>query len=221
MDAGGWVVIAFGSGVAGLSVLCPHPHSTHDSRLARPVLFFILMHSSLGSSLSPRFWLFASHAEVLGAFLVSRRHFLGAPRVAEAPTHCNSRRCCCFVHPQAKSDFFSPHAGPLLLCILTHWGFPPVFFAFMHWILPDLPTQQFSSADLWIVWSYPSLTGRLWVLHCCSRSPTGWETVISSPKRFVYVFLMISLPRTGCVFPRWWLWLLWSSLHVRNCCKFE
>ena len=194
----------------------PYPlaHSTHVCP------FFTLAHSSLVSSLSPRFWLFASHAEVLGAFLVSRRHFLGAPRVAEAPMHCNSRPYCCFVHPQAKSDLFSPHAGPLLLCILTHWGFP-LIFAFTHWILPDLPTQQFSSADLWIVWSYPSLMGRLWVLHCCSRSPTGWETVIYSPKRFVYVFLMISLPRTGCVFPRCWLWLLWSSLHAGNCCKFE
>ena len=30
MAAGGWAVIAFGSGVAGLSVLCPHTHSTHD-----------------------------------------------------------------------------------------------------------------------------------------------------------------------------------------------
>ena len=32
-------LFSFGSGVAGLSVLCPHPHSTHDSMLALPVLF--------------------------------------------------------------------------------------------------------------------------------------------------------------------------------------
>ena len=39
MAAGGWAVITFGSGVVGLSVLCPHPHSTHDPMLALPVLF--------------------------------------------------------------------------------------------------------------------------------------------------------------------------------------
>ena len=33
-------------------------------------------------------------------------------------------------------------------------------------------------------------------------------------------FLGDLVPRTGCVFPCHWLWLLWSSLHVGNCCKF-
>ena len=33
-------------------------------------------------------------------------------------------------------------------------------------------------------------------------------------------FLGDLVPRTGCVFPRCWLWLLWSSLHVGDCGKF-
>ena len=60
------------------------------------------------------FGLLASHAQALGDFSLTQT-FSGAPRVAEAPTHCNSRPCCCFVHPRAKSELFSPHAGPLLL----------------------------------------------------------------------------------------------------------
>ena len=71
-----------------------HPwsvHSHHDFGFV-----FLLTH---------RFW---------GVFSLTQT-FSGAPRVAEAPTHCNSRPCCCFVHPRAKSELFSPHAGPLLL----------------------------------------------------------------------------------------------------------
>ena len=103
-------IIAFGSGVAGLSAPYPHPHSTHVCP------FFSLTHSSLVSFYTLTTILavwFLTHR--LWAILVSCRHFLGAPRVAEAPTHCNSRPCCCFVHPRAKSELFSPHAGPLLL----------------------------------------------------------------------------------------------------------
>ena len=33
-------------------------------------------------------------------------------------------------------------------------------------------------------------------------------------------FLGDLVPRTGCVFPCCWLWLLWSSLHVEDCGKF-
>ena len=132
----GWVVIAFGSGVAGLSVLFPHPHSTHDPWLPLPVLF-----SSRACSLCP--WCVLSTACSLthhdfgsvgssrtgfGAFLVSRGFSSSPPRVAEAPTHCNSRPCCCFVHPREKSELFSltqrsvhPHAeksGMYFPCIL-------------------------------------------------------------------------------------------------------
>ena len=74
------------------------------------------VHSSRGLivSLTTIFGLLASHAQALGDFSLTQT-FSGAPRVAEAPTHCNSRPCCCFVHPREKSELFSPHAGPLLL----------------------------------------------------------------------------------------------------------
>ena len=92
-------------------------------------------------TLTTQFGLLASHAQALGDFSLTQT-FSGAPRVAEAPTHCNSRPCCCFVHPREKSELFSPHVGPLLLCILTQRDSLP-FSIFTHGILLDLSTQYF------------------------------------------------------------------------------
>ena len=63
-------VNAFGSGVEGLSVLFPPSHSTH----VYP--FFSLVHSSLVSSHSPRFWVCWLLTHRPWAILVSRRNFL-------------------------------------------------------------------------------------------------------------------------------------------------
>ena len=56
-----------------------------------------------------------------------------------------SRTSCCFVHPRAKSELFSPHVGPPLLFILTQRDSSP-FFIFMHrnfWVFPrrSLPCE--------------------------------------------------------------------------------
>ena len=121
-------VNSFGSGVAGLSALptCPiHP--------CLPIL--LLTHSSLVSSLSPRFWgLLAPHAQVLGAFLVSRRFSSSPPRVAEHPrtANCVLPVVCASID---KNGAVFPHAGPPLSvpflvgsdCLTTHryssvWG---------------------------------------------------------------------------------------------------
>ena len=102
------------------------------THLPTPPTFTILLpHALLPSqfSLSPRFGLLASHAQALGDFSLTQT-LSGAPRVAEAPTHCNSRPCCCFVHPREKSELFSPHARPLLLessCRKSGMFFPCIF----------------------------------------------------------------------------------------------
>ena len=66
----------------------PYPlaHSTHVCP------FFSLTHSSLVSSLTTILGLLASHAQALGDFSFTQT-FSGAPRVAEAPTHCKSHPC--------------------------------------------------------------------------------------------------------------------------------
>ena len=68
----------------------PYPlaHSTHVGH------FFSLTHSSLVIfyTLTTIFGLLASHAQALGDFSLTQT-FSGASRVAEAPTHCNSRPC--------------------------------------------------------------------------------------------------------------------------------
>ena len=91
MAAGGWAVIAFGSGVAGLSVLCPHPHSTHDPMLALPVLL-------------------VPHAQVLDEFGLTWA-FCSSPRVAEHPMTANSRplHCCAFSRRGIASRFCLLH----------------------------------------------------------------------------------------------------------------
>ena len=100
----------------------PTPHMSVHSSPSRTHPWSVHFHHDFGLS-SP-------HAEALGSFGVSRR-CSSSLRVAEAPTHCNSRPCCCFVHPRAKSELFSPHAGPLLLessCREIGYVFP-VYFA--------------------------------------------------------------------------------------------
>ena len=95
-------------------------------------------------SLTTILGLLAPHAQELGGFSLTRT-FSGAPRVAEAPTHCNSRPCCCFVHPRAKSELFSPHAGPLLLESSRRKS-GMSFRAFFCWV------QVFPHAqDVWVV----------------------------------------------------------------------
>ena len=77
MATGGGAVIAFGSGVAGLSVLCPHPHSTHDIMLALPILLpHALIHGLFTHS--PRFWVCWLLTHRNWVVLVSGRHFLGS-----------------------------------------------------------------------------------------------------------------------------------------------
>ena len=65
---------------------------------------------------SPRFWVcwFLTH-RFLDEFGLTQE-FCSSPRVAEAPTHCNSRPCCCFVHPRAKTELFLFTQG--LHCLL-------------------------------------------------------------------------------------------------------
>ena len=122
-------VNAFGSGVAGLSVLFPHAHSTHVCP------FFSLTHSSLVSSLSPRFcfeillthrfWgVFGSHA----GFLPLPHELLSTHelQIHVLPAVCASTD---------KNGAVFPHAGPPLAvpflagsdCLTTHryssvWG---------------------------------------------------------------------------------------------------
>ena len=126
MAVGGWAVIAFGSGVAGLSVLCPHPHSTHDSMLALPVLF-----SSRACSLCP--WCILSTAcslthhdfESVGSSRTGFGRIWSHMGVLFLSTSCcsPSRRelllllthsqfrvlSAVVVHPRAQEELFIPH----------------------------------------------------------------------------------------------------------------
>ena len=85
MVAGGWAVIAFGSGVAGLSVLCPHPHSTHvcpfSPSRTLPWSALTLTTILVGLLLTQR---------LLAVLGVSRR-CSSSLRVAEHPRIANSR----------------------------------------------------------------------------------------------------------------------------------
>ena len=122
-------VIAFGSGVAGLSAPYPHPHSTHVCP------FFSLTHSSLVSSLSPRFFSGSSSRIGFGGIFGSHAGFLPLPhellsthelQIHVLPTVCASTD---------KNGAVFPHAGPPLSvpflagsdCLTTHryssvWG---------------------------------------------------------------------------------------------------
>ena len=97
-------VNAFGSGVAGLSVLCPPSHSTH-------VCPFFSLTQEIG--FNPRFCCFSPHAQVLGGrFLVPRRFSSSPPRVAEHPRTANSSPSCCLcTHGQKRSCFSSRRAS--------------------------------------------------------------------------------------------------------------
>ena len=112
MAVGGWAVIAFGSGVAGLSVLFPHPHSTHDSMLALPVMF-----SSRACSLCPSCilstvcsplptnCLLALHTQALGVF-GSHAGFLPLPHELLSTHELQIASFLLCVHPQKKTEPF-------------------------------------------------------------------------------------------------------------------
>ena len=113
---------SFGSGVAGLSVLCPPSHSTHVCP------FFSLTHSSLVSSLSPRFcfWILLTH-RFWGCFW-SHASFLPLPHELLS-TH-ELQICVLPVSGAStgKTGAVFPHAGPPLSvlflagsdCLPTH-----------------------------------------------------------------------------------------------------
>ena len=118
MAAGGWAVIAFGSGVAGLSVLCPHPHSTHDPMVSLPVLF-----SSRACSLCP--WHFVPLHELLLTFTQ------GIVAVTHAQPISRPFSCCC----SPTSPGRAVHSSRGLIVSLTHGKF---------WVFPRLLAVSFS-----------------------------------------------------------------------------
>ena len=100
----------------------PYPlaHSTHIFP------FFSLTHSSLASSLSPRFWVcWLPHAQALGDFGLTQA-FYSSPRVAKRSGTCNSRPpdCYAFSRREFPSRFSFSSTG-------------------ISWVLP----MSFSSVD--------------------------------------------------------------------------
>ena len=121
-------VIAFGSGVAGLSVLFPPSHSTHvfHSSPSRTHPWSVHSHHDFGFVFSSR--------TGFGAFLVSRRFSSSPPRVAEHPRTANCVLPVVCASTDKNGAVF-PHAGPPLSvlflagsdCLPTHkhssiWG---------------------------------------------------------------------------------------------------
>ena len=95
-------------GVAGLSVLCPHAHSTHVCP------FFSLMHSSLVSSLSPRFcfWILLTH-RFRGIF-GSHAGFLPLPHELLSTHELQIRVLPAVCASTDKNGAVFPHTGPPL-----------------------------------------------------------------------------------------------------------
>ena len=118
MAAGGWAVITFGSGVAGLSVLCPHPTSTHDPMLSLPVLF-----SSRACSLCP--WHFVPLHELLLTFTQ------GIVAVTHTQPISRPFSCCCSPTSPGRAVYSSRG----LIVSLTHGKF---------WVFPRLLDVSFS-----------------------------------------------------------------------------
>ena len=108
-------------GVAGLSVLCPHAHSTHICP------FFSLTHSSLVSfTLSPRFLVYWLLTHRLWAILVSRRHFLGLHELLKHPrTVIHVLADVLFLHEQNQSCFLLTQG--LYYCASSRRGIPSHF----------------------------------------------------------------------------------------------
>ena len=111
-------LLPLGSGVAGLSVLFPHPHSTHDSMLALPVLF-----SSRACSLCP--WQFVPLHELLLTFTQ------GIVAVTHAQPISRPFSCCC----SPTSPGRAVHSSRGLIVSLTHGKF---------WVFPRLLAVSFS-----------------------------------------------------------------------------
>ena len=93
-------VNAFGSGMAGLSVLCPPSHSTHvfHSSFSCTHPWSVHTHHDFG--------LLAPHAQALDDFGLTQA-FSSSPRVAKRSGTCNScpPDCCAFSRGEFPSHF--------------------------------------------------------------------------------------------------------------------
>ena len=137
-------VNAFGSGVAGLSVLCPPAHFTHVCP------FFSLTHSSLACSLYPRFWLF-----------ISSRRLSSSPHKLLNTHELQNRVLPVVCASTDKNGAVFPHAGPPLSVLFLAGS-------------DCLPTHRYSSvwgahSELRAVLLHPRLTvkghSRFWLSH--------------------------------------------------------
>ena len=93
----------------------PYPlaHSTHIFHSSPSRTLPWSVHSTTILVVSP-------HAQVFGAFLVSRRFFFLSPRVAEYPRTAKSRPSCCVcIHGQKRSCFSSRRAS--IVCYFPCW----------------------------------------------------------------------------------------------------
>ena len=106
-------VNAFGSGVAGLSVLFPPAHSTHvcHSSPSRTLPWSVHTHHDFG--------LLAPHAQALDDFGLTQA-FSSSPRVAKHSGTCNSRPpdCCAFSRREFPSRFSFSRTG--ISWVFTH-----------------------------------------------------------------------------------------------------